>query len=156
RGEGADVNRLTGKTAIITGGASGFGLATALLFADEGACVVVGDIDAERAVQAVGRIEEKGGRADLVVGDVSQRATAEALVDRAVSRFGRLDVLVNNAGIVQPRPAAGTWDMEEEDWDRTIRVNLRSAYVCSRAAIPAMRANDGGSIINVASIAASV
>jgi NAD(P)-dependent dehydrogenase (short-subunit alcohol dehydrogenase family) len=150
------MTRLDGKVAVVTGGASGFGRATALLFAAEGARVTIADRDAERAKSAAEEIVAAGGEADVVVGDVSDGAVARDIVAQTVARFGALQVLVNNAGIVQERPAAGSWDMEEEAWDRLLRVNLRSVYVCSRAAVPAMHEAGGGSIVNVASIAASV
>jgi NAD(P)-dependent dehydrogenase (short-subunit alcohol dehydrogenase family) len=146
--------RLAGKVAIVTGGASGFGRATALLFAAEGGSVVVADVDEGRAKGTVEEIAGVGGQAALVVGDVSERATAEAVVSETVARYGSVDVLVNNAGIAQG--GERSWDAPEEVWDRVMKVNLRSVYVCSRAAIPLMLENGNGSIVNVASIAASV
>jgi 3-oxoacyl-[acyl-carrier protein] reductase len=150
------VTRLAGKIAVVTGAASGFGRATARLFAAEGARVTIADLDAERAKSTAEEIVAAGGEADIFVGDVSDGAVARDIVAHTVARFGALHVLVNNAGIVQERPATGSWDMAEEAWDRLLRVNLRSVYVCSRAAVPAMRSAGGGSIVNVASIAASV
>jgi NAD(P)-dependent dehydrogenase (short-subunit alcohol dehydrogenase family) len=146
--------RLTGKVAIVTGGSSGFGRATALFLSGEGAKVVVVDVDDVGGTETVEAITGAGGDAALVVGDVSERSTAEAVVSQAVARFGSLQILVNNAGIAQG--GERTWDVSEEVWDRVLRVNLRSVYVCSRAAIPAMMDSGSGSIINVASIAASV
>jgi NAD(P)-dependent dehydrogenase (short-subunit alcohol dehydrogenase family) len=155
RGE-AEMGRLTGKVAVVTGGASGFGRTTAVLFASEGARVLVADLDEAGAGSVVGEIVDKGGDADCYVGDVSQVAVATAIVERVLSRFGSLHVLVNNAGIVQDRPAAGSWTIPEEMWDRVLASNLRSVYACSQAAIPALRDSGGGSIVNVASIAAAV
>jgi NAD(P)-dependent dehydrogenase (short-subunit alcohol dehydrogenase family) len=146
--------RLTGQVAIVTGGSSGFGRATALLFAEEGASVVVADVDEARGTETVGEITRRGGQASLIAGDVSERSTAEAAVAEAVSRYGSLQVLVNNAGIAQG--GARTWDVPEDVWERVLRVNLGSVYVCSRAAIPTMLEGGTGSIINIASIAASV
>ena len=148
--------RLQGKVAIVTGAASGFGAATARLFAAEGAHVVLADLNETGGKHVAGDITAAGGRAALVVGDVSDTSAASQLVAEAVSEFGRLDVLVNNAGIAQSSAVGTSWNASEETWDRLIRVNLRSVYACSRAAVPAMRANGGGSIVNVASIAASV
>jgi 3(or 17)beta-hydroxysteroid dehydrogenase len=148
--------RLDGKVAIVTGGASGFGAATARLFASEGGRVLVADRDETRGKQIVHDIANAGGQAALGVGDVSQTNIANQLVAQAVSEFGRLDVLVNNAGIAQSATPGSSWDAPEDIWDKLIRVNLRSVYACSRAAVPAMRSNGGGSIVNVASIAASV
>lgn len=146
------MGRLDGKVAIITGAASGFGRATALRFADEGARVVVVDLDESRGREVVADL---GDAARLVVGDVSTSEVAAGAVAVAREELGGLDVLVNNAGIVQGDDR-DTWDTSEEMWDRVLRVNLRSVYVCSRAAIPHMVAARSGSIVNVASIAASV
>lgn len=148
--------RLAGKVAIVTGAASGFGRATASLFAAEGASVVAADLDEDRGRQTVDHIIAAGGDAALVVGDVSESSAADAMVDAAKSRYGALHVLVNNAGIAQGGQPNRTWDAAEEVWDRVIKTNLRSVYICSRAAIPAMYETGSGSIVNVASIAASV
>jgi NAD(P)-dependent dehydrogenase (short-subunit alcohol dehydrogenase family) len=145
-------DRLGGKVAIITGAASGFGRTTALHFASEGAGVVVVDLDEPRAIATV---EEIGSGARLVVGDVSTSETAARAVATAVDEFGRLDVLVNNAGIAQTE-MRDTWDTAEDVWDRVVQVNLRSVYACSRAAIPQMLEAGSGAIVSVASIAASV
>jgi NAD(P)-dependent dehydrogenase (short-subunit alcohol dehydrogenase family) len=147
--------RLAGRVAIVTGAASGFGRATATLFAAEGAHVVVGDLDASGGRETVDRIRSEGAGAELVVGDVADRATALALVERAVSSFGQLDVLVNNAGIAQPSQV-DTWNVDESEWDRVIQTDLRSIYTCCRAAIPAMIDAGGGAIVNVSSISVRV
>ena len=146
--------RLASKVAIVTGGASGFGRATALLFAAEGARLLVADLDEVRGKETVEDIAGRGGEAGLFVGDVSEKSTADGMVSDVVARYGALHVLVNNAGIAQG--GERTWDAPEEVWDRVLRTNLRSVYVCSRAAVPAMLASGSGSIVNVASIAASV
>jgi NAD(P)-dependent dehydrogenase (short-subunit alcohol dehydrogenase family) len=147
--------RFDGQVAIVTGAASGFGRATAIGFARDGGDVVVLDRDAERGAGVVDEIRQLGHDAHLVVGDVSTAEAAREAVAAALDAHDRLDVLVNNAGIAQAEPR-DTWDMEEDRWDRVIQVNLRSIYVCSRAAIPVMREARKGSIVNVASIAASV
>jgi NAD(P)-dependent dehydrogenase (short-subunit alcohol dehydrogenase family) len=146
------MGRLDGKVAIVTGGASGFGRATVEQFVREGARVVVVDLDSARALALH---DELGDAAHVVIGDVSSASTAEAAVADALDAFGRLDVLVNNAGIVQGDDR-DTWSTTDEKWDRVLQVNLRSVFVCSRAAIPVMLETGGGSIVNVASIAASV
>jgi NAD(P)-dependent dehydrogenase (short-subunit alcohol dehydrogenase family) len=148
--------RLEGKVAIITGGASGFGRAMARLFAAEGAGVVIADLDEANGESAVGEILGAGGRARLHVGDVSEKSVADAVVTEATSRFGGLHVLVNNAGIAQGGERGQTWDAAEEVWDRVIKTNLRSVYVGTRAAVPAMKASGSGSVVNICSIAASV
>ena len=146
------MGRLDGKVAIVTGGASGFGRATVLRFAREGARVIVVDLDAPRGAAVVDAL---GDAARLVIGDVSTSETAAAAVAAARDDLGGLDVLVNNAGIVQGDDR-DTWDTTEEKWDTVLQVNLRSVFVCSKAAIPVMLQGGGGSIVNVASIAASV
>ena len=147
--------RLRDKVAVVTGSASGFGRTTAARFAEEGARVLVVDLDEAGGAETVDLVKGAGSDGELVVADVSTAAGAEAAVATAEQRFGGVDVLVNNAGIVQGT-WRDTWDCDEDVWDRVIQVNLRSVYVCTRAAIPRMVARGGGSIVSVASIAASV
>ncbi len=148
-------DRLEPEVVIVTGAASGFGRATAIRFAREGAQVVVVDLDEDRAAATVDEVRALGSEARMVVGDVSTSDTAERAVATSLDEFGRLDVLVNNAGIAQA-DLRDTWDIAEETWDNVLRVDLRSVYVCSRAAIPVMLATGRGAIVNVASIAATV
>jgi NAD(P)-dependent dehydrogenase (short-subunit alcohol dehydrogenase family) len=148
-------DRVQPEVVIVTGAASGFGRATAIRFAREGAQVVVVDLDEDRAAATVDEVRALGSEARLVVGDVSTSDTAERAVATSLDEFGRLDVLVNNAGIAQ-EDLRDTWDTAEETWDNVLRVDLRSVYVCSRAAIPVMLATGRGAIVNVASIAATV
>jgi len=146
--------RLAGKVVIVTGASSGFGRATAIGVAGEGASVVVADLDEQGGRETCTLVDKAGGEAELLVGDIATEAGARAMMDGTLARFGTVDVLVNNAGI-----ASGlfedTWDAPEERWDRIIRVNLKSVYLCSRAVIPVLLAKGGGSIVNVASIAAT-
>ena len=146
--------RLADKVVIVTGASSGFGRTTALLCAQEGASVVIGDVDEAGGRETLSLIQQEGGRAELVIGDVGTDVGAAALVERSVARFGTVDVLVNNAGIAQDEQHA-TWNTPEAEWDRVIRINLKSVYLCSRAAIPLMLARGSGSIVNLASIAAT-
>jgi NAD(P)-dependent dehydrogenase (short-subunit alcohol dehydrogenase family) len=146
--------RLENKIAIVTGGSSGFGRATAVRFAEQGARVVVADVDEDGGKETCRRAAAAGSDAELVVGDISALDGAQRAVERAVSRFGGLDVLVNNAGIAQT-DLQDTWNVSEDTWDRLIRINLRSVYACSKAAIPVLLERGRGSIVNVASIAAS-
>jgi 3-oxoacyl-[acyl-carrier protein] reductase len=147
--------RLDGKVAIITGSGSGFGQAAAVRFAQEGAQVVVVDRDESGAEATVKLLADVGAEPEVVVGDISTAEVAGRAVERAVARFGGLDVLVNNAGIVQGSAPEGTWNCDEEVWDRVLGVNLKSVYLCTRAAVPRMLERAGGSIVNTASIAAS-
>lgn len=146
--------RLRDKIAIITGGSSGFGRATAVRFAEEGAKVVIADVDEEWGKQSVSLVEKAGSEATLVVGDIATAAGAEQAVRHTLDRFGGLDVLVNNAGIAQG-DLEDTWNVSEALWDRIIRINLKSVYLCSKFAIPHMIERGRGAIVNVASIAAS-
>ncbi len=141
-------SRLAGKVALITGGARGIGAATARLFAREGGRVVLGDVlDPEgRAVEA--ELVATDGEAAFVHLDVTSEAEWERAVAAAASRFGRLDVLVNNAGI---GGAGRLEDTTLEDWNRVMDVNAKGVFLGTRAAIPAMRRAGGGSIVNISS-----
>ena len=147
--------RLDGKVAVITGGGSGFGQAAVLRFAAEGARVVIGDLNEVAARATVDQVPDGADRVAVVVGDVADPAVSARLAQTAVERFGGLTTLVNNAGISQGTQG-DTWDIPPERWDQVLEVNLRSVYSCTRAAVPAMLAAGGGSIVSVASIAASV
>ena len=148
--------RFVDQTAIVTGAGSGFGRTTAIRLAEEGAAVVVADLDEAGGQATVETIASAGGRAALVVGDVATADGAAALAEAAVATFGSIDVHVNNAGIAQGGALGQTWDVDEPRWDKIIRVNLKSVYLCSRAVLPTMIERGQGSIVNVASIAASV
>ena len=137
--------RLDGKACIVTGAGSGIGRATALLFAREGGRVVVADIDEAAASLVAGEI---GGRAVAHRVDVADEQQALALASATVNRFGRIDVLVNNAGV------AGVGDIEETSldlWEQVMRVNARGVFLVSRAVVPQMIAQGSGSIVNVSS-----
>ncbi len=142
--------RLEGKVALISGGARGQGAVEAKLFASEGASVVIGDIldDAGRQVEA--EIAESGGSATYVHLDVTSESEWNEAVSAAVERYGKLDILVNNAGILI---RAGVEDTTEEEWDRIMDINAKGVFLGTKAAIPAMRAAGGGSIINISSVA---
>jgi len=139
---------LTGKRALITGGASGIGRATALLFAREGAAVAVADVDQPGGEAVVREIVERGGRAIFVPCDVTQAADCERAVAQAVGAVGGLDVLSNNAGIIR---RAAVPETSEADWDRVMAVNVKSVFLLSKYAVPAMAQAGGGAIINTAS-----
>jgi NAD(P)-dependent dehydrogenase (short-subunit alcohol dehydrogenase family) len=145
------VVRLAKKVALVTGGGSGIGRATAGLFAREGARVVVADMSEDRARQAADQIHAGGGAAVYAAGDVSRADDAEAMVATAIDSFGGLDVLVNSAG-VSPRNATGPDASDDEIWDRVLEVNLTGTYLVSKFAVPQMLDRGGGSIVNLASI----
>lgn len=144
--------RLANKVALITGSAMGMGEAAARLFAAEGAAVAVVDINQEGAQATARRITEAGGRAFAYQADVSAEADVKAAVDATVSRFGRLDVLYNNAGVdIEHAPTA---DYSIERFDRIISINLRGVFLGMKFALPHMVARGGGSIVNTASVVA--
>lgn len=139
---------LANKVCIITGGASGIGLATATLFAKNGAKVAVVDIDAEKATTAAGQF---GGEVIAIGCDVSKSAQVSAAVDKVLARWGRVDVLVNNAGF----GFTGTVvTIPEEDWDRLMSVNLKGMFLFSKYVIPVMDRQGGGAIVNTTSYTA--
>jgi NAD(P)-dependent dehydrogenase (short-subunit alcohol dehydrogenase family) len=140
---------LSGKVAVVTGSGRGLGLAYATELARRGAAVVVNDVDAGVAEEAVATIAAEGGNAVAEVVPVGTSEAAQKLVDRAVGEFGRLDVLVNNAGILRD---ATLWKMTDEDFDAVISTHLRGTFTCTRAAAVRMREQgDGGRIICVGS-----
>lgn len=141
---------LRGKVALVTGAASGMGRETALLFAAEGARVMVADIDGAGAAETAAEIRSRGGDADSVAGDVAVRADAERYVDAAVGRFGRLDALVNNAGLEAFHDLVGTPD---EAWERMFGVNAKGPFQVMRAGVPRIAEAGGGAVVNVASAA---
>jgi NAD(P)-dependent dehydrogenase (short-subunit alcohol dehydrogenase family) len=141
--------RLAGKIAIITGAASGIGRATAIRFAQEGAQVVVADINEAGGQATADQIKSNGGQAAFVATDVSREADLQRMVDLAVTTYGGLDILHNNAYWTEARIALET---TLENWQRTLDVTLRSAFLASKLAIPHLQARGGGVILNTASV----
>jgi len=143
------VTRLAGKTALITGGGTGIGRACALLFAREGARVAVAGRSAEPLRAVVAEIERAGGQALAATCDVTQAQQVERAVRATVERFGALNVLVNNAGVL----ALGSVEQTpESEWARVLGVNLTGTFLVSRAALPELRKAGGGSIVNISSL----
>jgi len=142
------MERLREKCALITGAASGIGRATALLFAREGAVIVMLDRDLTGGAQVLEEISSLGGRAQFVAGDVTRSQDCLRAVETAVDRFGRLDVLVNNAGIIR---RASVVETTETEWDQVMAVNVKSVFLMSRHAVPVMASAGRGAIINVSS-----
>ncbi|HZE65040.1 MAG TPA: SDR family NAD(P)-dependent oxidoreductase [Sporichthyaceae bacterium] len=147
--------RLADKVAAITGGGSGIGRAAAVRFAAEGAAVAVLDLRAEAAEETVALVEKEGGQALAVTADVADATSVTAAFDAIAAHFGRIDALFNNAGIFGRGSVAVA---EEDDWDRCFAVNVKGAFLCTRAALPHMNPAEGrtGSIINTASVAGLV
>jgi 3-oxoacyl-[acyl-carrier protein] reductase len=142
-------DRLAGKVAIVTGASRGIGRAIALRFGAEGARVVANyERKSAEAAEVVHEIRGAGGEAVAIAADVSQKADVDRLVTQAMDAFGRIDILSNNAGIMV---AKGVLETSEEEWDRTIDVNLKGAYLCSKAVAPIMIEQQGGTIINMSS-----
>lgn len=150
------MTRLTNKVAIVTGAGtrsknlSGVGVATAKEFANQGAKVLVVDMDESAAKTTVEIINESGGEASFFIADVANESDCRGMVEAATERYGKLDILMNNVGVVIGRGVVT--EIEEESWDRVLDVNLKSMVFISKYAIPAMIKTAGGSIINVSSV----
>ena len=143
------MGRLENKVAIVTGGAKGIGYVTCNTFSREGASVVIVDMDKEAAEKAAQEINDKGGKALAVAANLTVAEEREAIFAKAVEKFGKVDILINNAGIA--------WfglltDMTDNDWDKILATNLSSVFYCSRAAIPYMVSKKCGKILNISSM----
>jgi NAD(P)-dependent dehydrogenase (short-subunit alcohol dehydrogenase family) len=148
---------LDGKSCVVTGGGSGVGRSTAVLFAEHGASVVVGDVREAWAAETVALVEAAGGKAIAATCDVSKEADVEALVARAVAEFGRLDVMHNNAGVSTPKIGLSFVDHTQGDWDRLLGINLMGmVYGCKHAVLQFRRQGGGGVIVNTGSVAGMV
>lgn len=145
--------RLENKVCIITGGGSGIGRAASLLFAKEGARLAIADKRLEAARAVADECKERGAEAIAIAVDVSKADDVKRMVDETVAKFGRLDVLLNNAGY---GIAGSVLETEEAAWDDLMAVNVRGVFLCTKYAIPAMKASGGGSIVNTASVVANV
>ena len=144
--------RFTGSIAIVTGASSGIGRATALQMAREGARVALVDIDREAGMQTLELLQKEGGQGVFLLADVSKSADVQGVVNRVVELWGRLDTLVNNAGTMRFGPVTA---LSEDDWDTVLAVNLRSAFLFCKYAVPHMKrpsGRRGGAIVNVSSV----
>lgn len=142
--------RLRDRVALVTGGGCGIGRGIAMRLADEGAAVVVADLVSDRAAESVRQIEVSGGRAVARAGDVRRRSDVEAMVEAAMASFGRLDVLVANAGVIPHRPLL---EISDQEWSDTIDINLTGVFLSGQIAARAMVSGGrGGRIVNISSI----
>jgi NAD(P)-dependent dehydrogenase (short-subunit alcohol dehydrogenase family) len=148
---------LDGKSCVITGAGSGVGRAAAVLFAEHGASVIVGDVQDTWANETVALVEEVGGKAVAAHCDVSKEGDVEALVARVVAEFGRLDVMYNNAGVSTPKPGLTFVEHTQADWERLLGINLMGmVYGCKHALLQFRRQGGGGVIVNTGSVAGMV
>src|SRR5258705_12106054 len=144
---------LAGQVAIVTGGGRGIGRATALELARLGADIVVAELDRGNADKTAAAVKDLGRRALVTATDVTTRADLAAMVERTVAELGRIDVLVNNAGIYR---AAATLDVTEEHWDAIMTINAKAVFFATQAGLPAMIAQKRGAIVSLASMAGKV
>ena len=142
---------LDGKVALVTGGSSGIGRATALCFAKEGAKVVVADMDDKGGAETLGMITDAGGQAIFVKVDVTKAHEIEAMVNKAVETYGRLDCAHNNAGISSASASGLTHEVHEDAWDRVMDINLKGVWLCMKYEIPQMLDQRDGVIVNTSS-----
>lgn len=143
--------RLKDKVVIITGAASGIGRATSILFAKEGAKVAIVDCNKEKAEETLRIITQKGGRGIFVPTDITKSSQVKKMVGKVTEAYKKVDILVNNAGITTEGDAIST---TEQNWDKTMNVNLKGAFLCCKYVIPEMIVRNGGVVINIASDAA--
>ncbi len=141
------------RVAIITGGAVGIGRGIALKFAAEGCSVVIADIAAKEGEKTAAEVTQKGGNGIFVPCDVTVSRQVQDMVGKTISKFGKIDILVNNAGGV-PDPKGSLDEVSEEQWDRSLNLNLKSAFLCCKAVVPHMKKNKYGKIINISSLGA--
>ncbi len=146
------MKRLKDKVALITGAGMGQGQAAAVLFADEGAKIVIGDVNDSAGAKTVEMITDEGGEAVFRHCDVSKEADCKALVAKGVEAFGKLDILYNNAGVLWKDKDKSVVDTKEEDWDAVLAICLKGAYLICKYGIPELQKAGGGSIINIGSI----
>ena len=140
---------LTGKIALVTGAAQGIGREIALALATDGADVAICDVNLEAAQQTAGEIEAKGRKSLALKANVASSADVTAMLDQVVAKFSRIDILVNNAGITRDGLILR---MKDEDWDLVLSINLKGAFLCTKAALKFMTKQRGGTVINIASI----
>jgi NAD(P)-dependent dehydrogenase (short-subunit alcohol dehydrogenase family) len=146
--------RLRGKVALITGAGMGMGREASVLFAEEGARVIVADIDTRAATETVAAVERAGGQAVATTGDVAVEADVRRMIEEGVGRFGALHVLYNNAGVLWKDRDRSVLETDEKWWDRVMAINLKSVFWVTKHGIPHLRAAGGGSIVMMGSVSA--
>src|SRR5437660_10906300 len=147
-------DRLRGKTGFIPGAGAGMGREAAVLFAEEGARVVVGDIDGTAAAETVKKVEAAGGQGLAVTGDVALEADVQRMIAEGVGRFGALHVLYNNAGVLWKDRDRSVLETDDKSWDRLMAINLKSVFLVTKHGIPHLKTAGGGSIIMMGSVSA--
>jgi NAD(P)-dependent dehydrogenase (short-subunit alcohol dehydrogenase family) len=145
--------RLKDKVAIITGAGMGIGQTMAILFSKEGAKIVIAEINVQAGQETLKKIKEKGGEAIFISTDISKEANVEAMAKKTLQKYGRIDILCNNAGILDLSNDGPVTEVSEETLDKILAVNLKGSFFCCKHAIPAMIKGGGGSIINLSSVA---
>ncbi|MDH5442359.1 MAG: SDR family oxidoreductase [Candidatus Nomurabacteria bacterium] len=141
---------LTNKVALVTGGQGGMGKAHAIALAEQGAKVIVTDLDLDQCATVTDEIKSRSGESACFKMDVSNKSEVNNVFDQVIQQFGRLDILVNNAGIYSPKPAL---DLTEDEWDKTINTNLKGQFLCAQRGAKEMAKNNWGRIINISSVA---
>lgn len=145
---------LSNRVAIITGGAKGIGRGTALKFAEEGCDIAIADVSLEEADQILDEIRKMGREGLVIKCDVTDGIQVRAMVKEVISKFGKVDILVNNAGNIVGSPSNSVATLAEEDWDKVVSLNLKSAFLCSKEVVPYMKEKKDGKIINLSSLGA--
>lgn len=146
--------QLSGMVALVTGGGSGIGLAVAKALASQGAMVAINDVDARACENAVSSIRQSGGDATAVVADISDEPHVERMISQIHAEYGKLDILINNAGVWWPARDARVSKLDLATWNDLLRINLTGTFLCCRYAIPLIELSESGSIVNIASAAA--
>jgi NAD(P)-dependent dehydrogenase (short-subunit alcohol dehydrogenase family) len=146
---------LRDRVAIITGGASGMGRATTLRFAEEGCSVVIADINEAEGAKIIEEVTKKGGSGIFVKCDVTNSSQVQDMVTKTISKFGKIDILVNDAGGIMGRPSGKIEEVTEEWWHKILDLNLTSQFLCSKAVVPYMKEKRYGKIVNFSSIGAT-
>lgn len=148
--------QFAGKTAIVTGGAKGLGKSFATALANRGCAVLIADVDEEELMNTMKEIVNAGGKCICRKADATRYADTAAMVQQVLETYGRVDILINNAGGSMGAPKVPIDEILEEDWDRVINLNLKGTFLCTKAAVPVMKKQKSGKIVNLSSITARI